>query len=138
MLACPSLLFWSSFKTLSISPARLSLVPLSASGQNSGHDSPPQFNHGEMGCPHFLRQPFRCLVGPNGIATGEDIDSGISMFRPGVDKQVGLSDYDHTADPMRIELVERLFDYRSSSPVSCVNQQVFQPDRVIQQLPVAL
>src|SRR3972149_1844465 len=137
MLACPSLLFWSSFKTLSIYPARLSLVPLSASGQNSGHDSPPQFNHGEMGCPHFLRQPFRRLVGPNGIATGEDIDSGISMFRPGVDEQVRLSDNNYTADPMRIELVECLFDYRSSSPFCCVDQQVLQPGRVIQQLLVA-
>ena len=44
------------------------------------HDSPPHSIMEKWAAP-FSPPAFRCLVGPNGIATGEDIGSGISMFR---------------------------------------------------------
>ena len=53
-----------------------------------------------------LSDNFYRLVKINTIAASEKVNSGIFVFRPGVDSEMGFADDDHAGNSLRFKLVE--------------------------------
>lgn len=82
--------------------------------------TPFQFNEGgELGFELFLEK-FVGSIGIHLFATSEQIDGCISIFRPGVNGQMGFCDHHHTTDPMRVEEMEDYIDDRGATSKGCL------------------
>ena len=60
------------------------------------------------------------------VATGEDVDGGVSMLGPGVHSDVAFCNDHHARKPVRVELVEDWFDDGRAGLVGGFDEGVLQ------------
>jgi hypothetical protein len=81
--------------------------------------------------PEFLNQYLGCLLRLNGSAAGKDVDGGITVFRPGMNGEMRLSDDDHTTHPLGTEMVEGVAEYHGAAINGGVNHDIAEKAQVV-------
>jgi hypothetical protein len=66
------------------------------------------------------------------ITAGKKIDGGITVFRPGMDGQVGFRDHDNSTDAMGRKHPENSIDYRRPGSDSSLFHITFNKVQVVQ------
>ena len=72
------------------------------------------------------------------LAAGEDVHGGVPVLGPGVDREVGLGDDDHAADPERVELVKDDVDDGRLSPLGGLDHRALHGLKAVDGLRVAV
>jgi hypothetical protein len=80
-------------------------------------DAALELHHGRPGGPELLHEVVRGHLGLEDVAAGEDVDGGVAILRPRVNRQVRLGDDDDSADAERVELVKHDVDDGGLSPL---------------------
>lgn len=85
-----------------------------------------------------LHEGVHSVFGIDGVAAGKDINGCISIFGPGVDAEMGLSDGDDARHALGTELMEGVSDDRCPNTFRRVQQRLPYRGQVVQNLRVTL
>lgn len=96
------------------------------------------FSHKKELTSKGVLEQFKALVRVDLPATGEEIHSSIAVFRPGVDGEMRFGDDNHTAHPVRAEVMKDLPHDGSPGYPCRLNHHLSEIRRIVQEMPSAV
>jgi hypothetical protein len=94
--------------------------------------TPSYLHHGNVSGLKALLEMPEGFIGVDLVSTGEDIQSAVAEFRPGVHRKVGLCNDDYAADAVRRKLVKEWMDDGGPGQFHRLQEVLFQGLRIVQ------